>query len=283
MCGIGFIINYGESFSVSLIGAMFKEMANRGDDASGIYFERKEGSKNVQRIIKAPIESEQFWKATQVGDNASLTLCGDEKLVLLHTRARTRGTEYDNNNNMPIYSSKFVLVHNGIVTNAKKEGYPYLGQVDSEEILAQIDGGLAKGLKKITGSMAIVVRPRSGRFLWLYRNSNPLEVVYFQKHKLLVGCSSSRYIPGVFGAATTKPFTEIFKRETEANEVPAHTLFQVNVEKPEILDCGTIKLDPIVYEKGEKNEHKTTEYPVRESWYRGDFGLINRCYAGDGD
>ena len=207
MCGIGLIINYGEEkINLDMVETMFKNMEDRGDDASGIYYERPGKDGNIiNRVFKAPVPASDLWNSVQGYDSKfkipatfqeKWKLDGTERLIMLHTRTATRGTVSNNHNNMPIYSENWVLVHNGCVNAPRVNSFKYKGEVDSEDILAHIEHSenISDALKGVQGSMAIIVRPLKAKHLYMYRNSNPLEIVVPINKKLLFACSSRDFV-----------------------------------------------------------------------------------------
>jgi len=144
MCGIAFFINYGkQQLNPEYVYELFEQLNLRGTDASGYYFERLENGKMVNRMVKAPVDSESLiynCKQWENGDSLyPYKIDGTERLIMLHCRAKTRGSQFNNRNNMPIESKRYVLIHNGVVNNVKMEKYDYQAEVDSEEILARIE------------------------------------------------------------------------------------------------------------------------------------------------
>ena len=243
MCGIAFIVNYNEKLDIPIdvIEQVFKNISKRGTDASGYYFERIDDGKKITRLIKGPYTTSVLWKIvhTQNKDKekekfySNFRINGKEKLILLHARAMTHGSEYNNQNNMPIRSQDYVLIHNGVISNQRDATYHYRGEVDSEEILAKIaKEGLEKGVASVCGSMSIVLKPVASPNIFLYRNTNPLEIVYFMKEKLLIGASDAEYIPisEIQSAFSQNLFTPLI---TITSPIP-HYLYSIDIEKPKV-------------------------------------------------
>ena len=276
MCGIAVVINYGgEKIDPSFLRGMFHDMANRGSDASGIYFEREEGGRTIRRLFEGPMESKDLWRLLQEPSKKDLkmygsfinkyALTGKEKFLMFHTRAKTRGDEKAAHNNMPIFSDNYFLVHNGMVSNKRLEKYQYKGEVDSEEILASVETyGVAEGLSQIAGSMAIGLKPKKENVVYLYRNSNPLDVLYFKEQGLLVACSSGSYVKYQekdFGA-------ELLSATATAQKLPAFHLFKVSTIEPKLEIVK--KIDPVV-------EAQAATSRVVEAWY----GRLGEEYIND--
>ena len=201
----------------------------------------------IRRLVKAPILGEDLWDdihcpidpqtKSEKAFNSKYQILGDERLVLMHTRKRTTGSEYINHNNMPIFSSNWVMVHNGVVTAPRLERYPYKGTVDSEEILARIErysGDLFRALPEISGSMAIIAKHFSSDHLLIYRNSNPLELVYQPSTQLLVGVSRAEY---AMDGSTREDYNSIFEEKGIAFcQIAPHYVYRVHITSRKI-DC----------------------------------------------
>lgn len=232
MCGIGFMVNYGsKNYDVDELHGMWREMSARGTDACGYYFEREDGTK---RMIKLPFTSDEA--LMEINSNERMEkwrLDGTEKLVMLHTRAQTQGSSTDNNNNMPIFSKHFVLVHNGVITTPfDKDRYPYRGVVDSEEILARVEmSGWKKGLAALSGSLAIAMKPFNGRSLYVFKSSNPLDMVFNKQGSILWGCSVARYAPYGQGESLQD---SVFNPQCSVVGIERNTLFKVSLHRKEI-------------------------------------------------
>lgn len=242
MCGIGVVINYkGDKIDMGFLKSMFDEMSGRGTDASGIYFEREEEGRIIRRLYKGPMASKSLWKLIQESEKKDMKKYGDfikkyrlngtEKLIMFHTRAKTKGSEEDNANNMPIFSEDYVLIHNGVVDNKQLPEYKYMGEVDSEEILARIQTkGLTDGLAEIKGSMAIAIKPKKENFVYMYRNTNPLDIIYLKDKGLLIACSAKRYV-----SFEEPQFAEtLIKTNVVWLSLPSHNLFKFSINEPAI-------------------------------------------------
>ena len=243
MCGIAFFVNYGEKkMNINLFYDLFSMLSIRGTDSSGYYFERMEEKKSVKRMIKAPIESKKFIKTMEQwkeGDALyKFKLNGTEKLIMFHCRQKTRGSELNNKNNMPIASKNYVLIHNGVMLNTKLKDYDYSAEVDSEEILARVEKmGVKKGIKECDGSMSIALKPIDRDTLFLYRNSNPLEIVFMEKDNILMGCSNANYVEPF---DKTRIGIKIFKTRKNYVELPSQFLFTLNLNKHSIIKIAEI-------------------------------------------
>jgi len=264
MCGIAFIINYGtDKINTEFIKQLFLSMNARGGDACGWYFERKEQNMSINRLVKKPVVAHDLWEEFYPTDESgnpkaveksveNFRFNGEEKLIIMHTRKKTQGTEYDNHNNMPIYSKNYILAHNGCIT-AKRLKYKYKGEVDSEELLARLElykGDFKKSISEISGSLAIIVKPIREKELFIYRHTNPLDLVFFPKNGILVGCSLSEYVP--LKKEKKKLLDDLTDSSYKILTLPTDNLFKISTEKLEIEDLDKIYTS-VGYDYSNKN------------------------------
>lgn len=279
MCGIAFVINYGtDPMDLDFIGRLFTNLDDRGGDASGYYFERPKKAKTIRRIVKGPVYGQDLFDEIHTDDkdipkhekafNSKYGLDGSERVIIFHTRKRTHGTEYNNNNNMPIYSKEWVFVHNGVVTAERLPNYVYKGEVDSEEILARIqayNGDFSKALPEIGGSMSIIAKKFKGEELFLYRNSNPLDLVFQPENKCLVGISCAEY---ALDFRTRKEMKTFFREKGIATcQTTPNILYRVSLVEPRIDEVGEIFTDG----RGPANVTASTSVSteeIRDTFYR---------------
>jgi glucosamine 6-phosphate synthetase-like amidotransferase/phosphosugar isomerase protein len=261
MCGIAFFINYNapKKMNLSIVGDSFIVLNKRGGDASGFYWERQGKDEMERGARKSAITSKELWEETQANsefnhpkeraemlkvlsakDKKSFKkseeyykyhkLTGTERLVMCHARWKTQGTKYDNNNNHPMFSKNFVLVHNGhlSITN-KVDDYPYIGDCDSEHILANIETyGMKTGIKNLAGSIAIVFKDFKEDKLYVYRRENPLDLVFLREENLLIGISDSDYVK----ETTSIDFPDnMFQAGDRIVELPKHRLYSIDLSK----------------------------------------------------
>ncbi len=250
MCGIAFIINYDKQRKICIedFEKLFSGLSVRGTDASGYYFERGITEK---RIFKAPVSSklllDRIKREKENGKWGKFKITGSENLIMMHCRMKTHGSEYNNLNNMPIFSKQYLLVHNGVMRNERLKDYKYKAEVDSEEILAQIEGkGIVEGLKSCVGTLAVAIRELDTDFLFLYRNSNPLELFYDAEINVLFGCSKIDYVPIHYH----DPEVELANHMKSMVTLPLNTLWKINIKKFGIENLG--KIDAKTY------DYKTT-------------------------
>jgi len=258
MCGLGFFINYDKSkkLDLEMVRDTFLALELRGTDASGYYFEREENGKIIRLLIKSGIKAGELWEKTQekVKFNSKeeeahfkkYRLNGKERLIMIHTRSQTLGSRNYNGNNHPIFSDRskgcegYVLVHNGMVYGANVPDYPYQGRVDSEEILANIEKyGIVEGLSNVSGGMAIIFKRIKEDKIYLYRNSNPMDLLYLPDQKILIGASDESYvdIPNGYCSLKTKIFTPKYHMET----LPSSELYSLSLIEKDFKFLGDIK------------------------------------------
>lgn len=252
MCGIGFAVKYYETKKMPLdtIKTLFTKMEDRGTDASGYYFERTHNKQLIQRMIKAPLSASELWDEIHDDKGKSQAkkkfsqryqLKGTESFIMLHARAKTTGTEYDNNNNMPIFNDDYVLIHNGLIHSSRRDDYKYMGEVDSEEILANISKlGLEEGIKNSYGSMSIVLRERNSKYMYIYRRRNPMDIMYLPGEGILYGSSKWEYLR--LPTNTFTPEKILFDKNVfRCISLPEHKLYRLNLTKPEMIEVAHIE------------------------------------------
>src|SRR4030067_1091064 len=148
MCGIvGYITDKPAVDNYVFLTRLLYLAADRGTDATGVAITTKD---NIN-IVKEAIPSDKFIKKHFGTLREAIT---KSSVILGHTRAATQGHQKDNNNNHPIHSESYIMVHNGICPSMDRiKGYPYKGEVDSEILLSYIEkNGIVKGLPELQGS-----------------------------------------------------------------------------------------------------------------------------------
>lgn len=193
MCGIfGFITDKPGNDKYKLVKKLMLESEVRGDDATGVAFVTKD---NRVHVIKSAIPAPEFVEKVlpKLEEEISQT-----KLVIGHTRSWTVGPPSDNNNNHPVYSTHWVMVHNGMCSNINKiKDFPYLGTVDSELYLAQIETkGLEEGLATIgyhTAAVALINRLDTQK-LHLFYHKQEFYMGLDDNDQTLIFASTSRII-----------------------------------------------------------------------------------------
>lgn len=162
ICGIaGWSLKPDHNVDVAILAASLAiSIEHRGRDATGVAFSLV-GERGVG-FAKAPQPASDF-VATALESVPPKSLGG-----IVHTRAGTKGSEQDNNNNHPIIVPRqdgdghVIGVHNGIIVNDDQVFRNYasaerIAQVDSEAIfqLLAIHGDPAKLHQDLDGDAAI--------------------------------------------------------------------------------------------------------------------------------
>jgi len=229
MCGIlGMALQKGHKVTDgTALRRVFKRMLiksrARGSDATGVAFV------NIHKamVFKHHIPSTDF-TSTEFYENAALKhinpspntsdmTFGAPLIVLGHTRAKTKGTFLDRNNNHPIVAKQTVGVHNGVISNDEELWIEYghklkrAGRVDSEIIFRLIEhhsnsegGTMKKAIqttaKKIHGSFACAaVNLQVPWVLWLFKGYGPIHVYRFPRVGLILFASDERYVEESIG------------------------------------------------------------------------------------
>jgi glucosamine 6-phosphate synthetase-like amidotransferase/phosphosugar isomerase protein len=236
MCGIVGIFNMtnaqdavfsekDKSFLIKyLLSELLIETESRGKDATG-YFSLFQDKNAVG--LKHGIRASAF--CTKDWDNGEFTFKNHLKLIeayhnevsplatgLAHCRAKTIGTETDNDNNHPIFVGDFAGIHNGCLSNHIKiysnikDEIERIGAVDSEMIVQLVWLGTEKGEKKLdTGLIKYVTEKLEGSFAFIcidkkdpnsvmfMRDTRPIEFIYIRKAGLLIALSDKKFFENV--------------------------------------------------------------------------------------
>lgn len=188
MCGIfGFITDNPSKENYKLFRRCMILSESRGKDATGLAI--SEGDKVfVHKIDK---EASKYVKEHLPGFEDRIS---KSHLVIGHTRHGTVGKASDNNNNHPIVSDDWAMVHNGTCSSLDKiKGYKYRGDVDSELFLAYIqEMGLEEGCSEIRSHSAAValINFKKPNELHLFRHNQVLYIAYDEKSSTLFFAST---------------------------------------------------------------------------------------------
>ena len=155
----------------------------RGKDATGFALQKASGEVLVH---KAANSARVFVDLPATREFLASHLSPDIVTALVHTRAKTQGTPYKNENNHPMHSGTSAVVHNGHVWNDDElfaaSGLERKAETDSDIIRAIFDrDGLTEAalepLREMTGSVAsAIIHPDFPGQVMLLRSSNPLVV-----------------------------------------------------------------------------------------------------------
>jgi glucosamine 6-phosphate synthetase-like amidotransferase/phosphosugar isomerase protein len=199
MCGImGYYSFSNYKPNKEKITTMFSLLQARGRDASGFSMIRD----NNLIVNKAPICSSEFVKSK---DWQELEL---PKIMILHTRMKTQGSQLNSNNNHPLYNKDGIaIVHNGIVHNDHEifgKNKPD-GECDSEAILSvlstKVKGDKIKRVfDRIEGSFAVaVINKNEPDTLILIKKDNPIDMYYQSQEDILYFCSEREIMQEALG------------------------------------------------------------------------------------
>ena len=194
MCGImGYYCFGSKKPDKNKIANMFQMLESRGKDSSGFALLNEE---NNLIVHKAPVGSTAMIKSREWKETVL------PKIMILHTRMKTQGSEKNNANNHPLFSkSGIAIVHNGIIYNDKeifgrKERD---AEVDSEAILMLLSlktrgDKLKRIFDRIEGSFAVAVIDKNNPAkLILIKKDNPIDMYFDSADDILYFCSE-RYI-----------------------------------------------------------------------------------------
>lgn len=210
MCGIGGVIMFEKrrsakelSYIRCLVERIAVENQARGRDATGF----TAFSKGRQLTFKHAIEANKLVDTNAFITFANRNINNGTKVVLVHTRMGTKGSELNNLNNHPIESLNFTGVHNGMIYNDDalfaKHKMARAAEVDSEVIFRLLDlagesptsESLTWVAEQLTGSFttAFVGRKDQSK-MYLIKNDNPVTLVYIPSLNIIVFASMERYI-----------------------------------------------------------------------------------------
>lgn len=215
----------------SIIRKLAQNSQARGSHATGLSFATKKGISMFKHNVSATdfLKLENTNQVIRNGVNFS----EDEKVYSMigHTRHQTQGSHMVPENNHPIKTGSIVGVHNGCVFNdnqifeylesRKNDKIARIAQVDSEAIFALINykgkvhkypntmvnkslvgntgspitAAIVESMPKIGGSLACAMQDANNlKAIWLFRKSNPLDVLYFKDEGLLIFASEAKFI-----------------------------------------------------------------------------------------
>ena len=190
MCGIMGYYCFGDKKpEKEKIADMFSLLQSRGTDASGFAFIKEEGSLIVNKsaVRSSEMIKTKEWKELKL-----------PKVMILHTRMKTQGTEKNNANNHPLFSKNGIaLVHNGVIYNDKEifGRKQRDAEVDSEAILSVLSlkgkGDKIKRLfDRLEGAFAVaLINKAEPEKLVLIKKDNPVELYFDTKGDILYFCS----------------------------------------------------------------------------------------------
>jgi glucosamine 6-phosphate synthetase-like amidotransferase/phosphosugar isomerase protein len=197
-----------------VLDILFKRSQVRGRMASGLVF----ATPRKLDVLKHGVSAEKLIDTKVYHEKCEEYLSENSRLLSIigHTRQPTKGTYLDNKNNHPIIANRVVGVHNGIISNdddifdnfskfAGKE-WTRSGQVDSEIIFRLVDyysticrlemnDSIMRACRQLKGGYACALVSGLDQYsIWIFRNTGPIEMVYFPKVGVIIFASSMVFI-----------------------------------------------------------------------------------------
>lgn len=227
MCGIfGMLFLNNKNIKADVVKDILKKvMVNsqaRGPHATGLSFAK------TRRFItyKHNVNATKFLSLPNTQKVIDSGIGTDSKSfpfsVIGHTRYQTQGCHTNPVNNHPIICGNLVGVHNGSIINddnifdwiRREHGKSVrLGQVDSEAIFSGINflagenkvsntnsytpvtNAVTELMNDIRGSLACALQDAENpQTMWLFRRSNPIDLLHFEREGMLIFASDGKYI-----------------------------------------------------------------------------------------
>ena len=220
------------------------------------------------------------------------------KIIIGHTRLETQGDKEFIHNNHPIFDRKsgIAIVHNGSISNYNKiqeiEKFKLDGECDSEIILRVVEKfGIEKAVEILRGSFTFaVINTHTPDKLQLYKDSNPLYLIYFPEYKWIVFSSDDDYIKDAFSVSNSeKKILDFFSEESPdikhyVENVTNNHLLTISPEdkiKDEYIRSSTDDTYSIVWSGSYTKRHNSFsddyDYPSRRGgYYGGEYDVNTR-------
>lgn len=208
MCGIaGIYIKKDNDYNLSaLTDRLIDGIEQRGQDATGMCVIDAEGTATIEKYA---IPGEAFIKARD-------PLPVDPRIIMLHTRLTTQGSELVHENNHPVEYLDAVVTHNGVISNDKqvfsKLDCKRFAEVDTECIAASLhdltwddNASISKRMEEIRGSMAIAAVNRTDPFTLLLARGTSSPLYLYENDNVLVWASALEYIQEAWGKVIGTP------------------------------------------------------------------------------
>jgi predicted glutamine amidotransferase len=227
MCGIaGIYLNTPDDPKLpttaereAFIDGLLKGIESRGKDAAGVVAVQRGAS--VAHLEKADITASEFIKWRK-------PLPENSRIVLCHTRAATKGSPKNLDNNHPVVHKTCYVTHNGHIRNDdelfEENKLDRIAQVDSEAIPALIDKhGLDKvhlALQELEGGFAIAaIQPEVHPDVLVLAKGRNSPLVYLETEQGLIWASTRTAIQEAWKAVWGKaPEFKVFE-ELEEGEL----------------------------------------------------------------
>ncbi|MHA1949334.1 MAG: class II glutamine amidotransferase [Candidatus Thorarchaeota archaeon] len=225
MCGIVGAI--GAKIDGSFLANMFLATEPRGVEATGFWFPSTGVQKDALKVSDfLPVYKEEFDAGVE-----------KDNVFIGHCRLATHGEPAYNENNHPIESENWRIVHNGIVSMKDLIDYPYVSDTDTENILAYVEKyGIETGLTYCTSGAAIIMVPKDRDdtlYLWKTATADML-IAYDMDNETFYICSGEKYMKEALDPLSEKPerlggLFSIADRRIKITEPKARELWKVTL------------------------------------------------------
>lgn len=213
----------------------------RGAEATGIFYTKDD----TYSIEKQPVAASTF--ITEILPK-HIDNIKKANIAFGHTRFPTQGSPTDNNNNHPVDSENWILIHNGSVTKMPRlSNFNYKGEVDSEILISYIEKyGLKEGLPYVErGSAAVaLINKHDLNSIYLWREANPLVVACDSQSNTLFFASQKEFLEK--GLANRFLLFTSF----QIREVPSNLLIKITIDPFAVVSMGYVEVmkhNPIRY------------------------------------
>jgi hypothetical protein len=184
------------------------ETSSRGTDATGFW-------SPATGVIKDGIDAKDFTRKYK----REIAAVEDAKVWIGHCRSATRGKHTEappsnNENNHPFETERWVLVHNGVLSDSPElKEYKYKGACDSEVAISYLEKFGEQGFKYILSvdSASLVAYDKQENLLYFWRNKNPLVWAISEDHSILAFGSTVDIIDSMMEEQKIAGF-QVYKR-----------------------------------------------------------------------
>ena len=255
MCGIFGIIKlkgYKKANNLKVL-TTFRKIAlaskSRGTDASGVacVVNKKMQVLKSAEPIDDLIESKEYKEFE--------TLFDKTRIMIGHTRAKTRGTPKDNKNNHPVFNKDktAVVTHNGMIHNrdelVKSEKLKLQAEVDSEAIIGlwdKYEGNYDEVITRLQGSFAFaILDEKTPTKLALYKHSNPIFFGWCKKWNAVFYASDDDFIKDALKHTQMQIFDH-YETECIVSSADNNTLYLINTNNSDLVDIKK-SIEPMYY------------------------------------
>jgi hypothetical protein len=254
MCGIGGIMMFPKERSDielryirELVTSIGTENQVRGHDATGFVTFSRSGA----NLFKYPMEAKTLVKSEAYKKFISKNINKNTKNILIHTRAGTKGSEQNNDNNHPIESQRFIGVHNGMIWNDdslfKKHKLFRQAEVDSEVIFRLLDkqgtdttvDNIKYVAEQLKGSFTTAFVPKNKKTsMYIVRNDNPITLIYIHELNIIAFASMKYYLINAINEANVYSGEVFIDIESDCvfDEPVRESIYEFNTLLPNALE-----------------------------------------------